>query len=293
MKRKILLTGATGTIGAELAQRLAAHEAVALRLFVRNSEKVNDLQARGVEVMQGTFEDGDSLRTALEGVDTVVLITPFNPTAADQAHAVIVAAQDARVRRIVRLSVVMADPDGPSDSYRQHGRTDAEIQASGLTYTVVRPNTFMQTFFTDMVETILSENTIHSTMGEGRFAMIDTRDIVDVFEQILLSNVYDDQILTLSGPASLSLYEAARIFSQALGRGEITYVSVPLSETERWFRESWGLDGWYLSTLYDYSIAFRQNHQDFTTDDVERVTGHAPRSLDTFTREILLPMLRK
>src|SRR5215211_7066644 len=142
MKRKILLTGATGTIGAELAQRLAAHETVALRVFVRNSEKVNDLQARGVEVMQGTFEDGDSLRTALEGVDTVVLITPFNPTAADQAHAVIVAAQDARVRRIVRLSVVMADANGPSDSYRQHGRTDAEIQASGLTYTVVRPNTF-------------------------------------------------------------------------------------------------------------------------------------------------------
>jgi uncharacterized protein YbjT (DUF2867 family) len=151
----------------------------------------------------------------------------------------------------------------------------------------------MQTFFPDMLETILSENTIHSTMGEGRFAMIDTRDIVDVFEHILLSDAYDDQILTLSGPASLSLYDAARIFSQTLGRGEITYVSVPLSETEQWFRQSWGMDGWYLTTLYDYSVAFRQNHQDFTTDDVERVTGHAPRSLETFAREILVPMLRK
>jgi uncharacterized protein YbjT (DUF2867 family) len=293
MKRKILLTGATGTIGAELARRLAAYDTVELRVLVRNSEKASDLQALGVEVAQGTFDDGVSLRAALEGVDTVVLITPFDPTAADQAHAVIVAAQEAPVRRVVRLSVVKADPNGPSDSYRQHGRTDAEIQASGLTYTIVRPNTFMQTFFTDMVETILRDNTIHMTFGDGHFAMIDTRDIVDVFEQVLLSDTYDDQILTLTGPASISLYEAARIFSQALGRGEITYVPVPPDEIEQWFRESWGLEGWYLTTLCDYSVAFSQNHQDFTTDDVERVTGHSPRSLDAFAKEIFAPMLRQ
>jgi uncharacterized protein YbjT (DUF2867 family) len=291
MKDKILLTGATGTIGTELARRLATHDNVALRVFVRNPENVGDLRAMGVEVVQGTFEDAVSLRTAVEGVDTVVLITPFSPAAADQAHAAIVAAQEAGLRRIVRLSVVQADPKGPSDSYRQHGRTDAEIQASGLTYTIVRPNTFMQTFFSDMVESIRSENAIHSFVGDGRFSMIDTRDIVEVFELILLSDAYDDQILTVTGPASISLYEAAHIFSQTLGRGEIIYIPVPPSETEQWFRESWGMDGWYLTTLYDYSLAFRQNHQDFITGDVERVTGHPPRSLDTFAKEILAPII--
>ncbi len=88
----------------------------------------------------------------------------------------------------------------------------------------------MQTFFMDMAETIRSENTIRMTFGDGRFGMIDTRDIVDVFEQVLLSDAYDDEILTLTGPASISLYEAARIFSQALGQGEITYVPVPPDE---------------------------------------------------------------
>lgn len=294
IKRRILLTGATGTIGAELAQRLAARgDTVALRVLVRSAEKVADLRVSGVEVVLGTFEDAVSLRVALDGMDTVVLITPFDPTAANQAHAVIVAAQEARVQRIVRLSVVQADPNGPSDSYRQHGRTDAEIQASGITYTIVRPNTFMQTFFMDMAETIRSENTIRMTFGDGRFGMIDTRDIVDVFEQVLLSDAYDDEILTLTGPASISLYEAARIFSQALGQGEITYVPVPPDEIEQWFRESWGLEGWYLTVLCDYSVAFSQNHQDFTTNDVERVTGHPARSLDTFAREIFIPLMRK
>jgi uncharacterized protein YbjT (DUF2867 family) len=292
MKRKILLTGATGTIGTELAPRLAAHGTVALRVFVRNSEQSSYLQTRGVEVVEGFFEDAVSLRVALEGIDTVVLITPFSPSAVDQAHTAIVLAQETGVRRIVRLSVVMADPNGPSDSYRQHGRTDAEIQASGLTYTIVRPNTFMQNLFSPMVTTIRSDNTIRATLGAGRFGMIDTRDIVDVFENVLLSDAYDGQILTLTGPDSISLYEAARIFSQVLGR-EITYAPVSPDETEQWFRESWGLDGWYVTVLCDYSVAFRRNHQDFTTDEVERVTGHPARSLETFTREILEPMLRE
>ncbi len=91
---------------------------MALRVLVRSAEKVADLRVAGVEVVLGTFEDAVSLRVALDGMDTVVLITPFDPTAANQAHAVIVAAQEARVQRIVRLSVVQADPNGPSDSYR-------------------------------------------------------------------------------------------------------------------------------------------------------------------------------
>jgi uncharacterized protein YbjT (DUF2867 family) len=289
VKRKILLTGATGTIGTELAPRLAAHDMVELRVLVRDSEQVRDLQGKGVQVVQGTFEDEVSLRRALEGMDTLVLITPFGPTAADQAHAAIVLAQEAGTRRIVRLSVVRADPNGPSDSYRQHGRTDAEIQASGLAYSIVRPNTFMQTFFRPMMRTILSEGTFEATLGDGRFGGIDTRDIVDVFEQVLLSEAYDGQILTLTGPASLSLHDAARIFSHVLGR-QITYVPVLSNETEQWFRAR-GVDGWYLEVLCDYSIAFRQNHQDFTTGDVERVTGHPARSLDTFVREILAPMV--
>ena len=75
-----------------------------------------------------------------------------------------------------------------------------------------------------------------------------------------------------------------------LGR-EITYVPVPPAEVEQYFR-GWGLDGWYLAALCDYSVAFSHNHQDVTTGDVERVTGHPARSLDTFAREIFAPMLK-
>ena len=282
---KILLTGATGKIGKQLATRLAPNSSVALRVFVRDPEKVAELQASGVEVIQGSFDDEASLHRAVEGIDTVVLITPFSPNAVDQAHAVIVAAQETRVRRIVRLSVIKADPNGPSDSYRQHGRTDAEIQASNLTYTILRPNMFMENLSVNF-----DDNTITTTLGNCRIGMIDTRDIVDVFEQVILSGDYDNQIFTLTGPASISLSEATQIFSKALGR-EIKYIPVSEDETEQWWRER-GLSGWYLNTLCEYSVAFRRNHQDLATDSVERITGHPARSLEDFIREVYIPRIQ-
>lgn len=125
--QKILLTGATGNIGSELSRRLTKHNNVTLRVFVRDTAKVADLISAGAESVEGTLEEPEALRTALEGIDTVVLITPFSPSAVDQTHSIITKVKKAFVRRIVPLSVIKASPNGPSDSYRQHGRTDAEI----------------------------------------------------------------------------------------------------------------------------------------------------------------------
>ena len=282
---KVLLTGATGNIGGRLAPRLAGHDSVNLRVFVRNPEKFADLKASGVEVVEGSFEDEASLKAALDGIDTVVLITPFSPDAVNQAHAVIEAAQKAQVRRIVRLSVIKADPNGPSDSYRQHGVTDDEIIASNLTYTILRPNMFMSNLSVNP-----EDNTITTTLGNSQIGMIDPRDIVDVFERIILSDEYDNQIFALTGPTSISLSEATEIFSKVLNK-KITYIEVSEDETEQWWRNQ-GASGWYLSTLCEYSVVFRKNYQDVATDSVERITGHPARSLEDFIKDVYTPSLQ-
>src|SRR6266511_1168025 len=87
----------------------------------------------------GTLEDARAVRAAVAGIDTLVLITAANPDAADQAHMVLSAARAAGVRKIVRISVFKAAVDGPTAVTRLHGRTESEIQDSGLTYVIVRP----------------------------------------------------------------------------------------------------------------------------------------------------------
>lgn len=279
MRQKVLLTGATGNIGGRLSQLLPIHDSLTLRAFVRDPEKVADLKAASMEVVEGSFEDEVALESALDGIDTVVLITPFSPDAVGQARAVIEAGQKAQVRRIVRLSVIKADPNGPSDSYRQHGITDDEIMASNLKYTILRPNMFMSNLSVNP-----EDNTITTTLGNSRIGMIDPRDIVDVFERVILSEDYDNQVFTLTGPTSISLSEATKTFSKVLKK-KITYVEVPDNETEQWWRKR-GLSGWYLETLCEYSVVFRQNYQDIVTDSVRYITGHPARSLEDYVREV-------
>jgi len=143
MTKKVLVTGATGNIGSQLVPRLAAYDDIDVRAFVHHAEKAAPLKAVGAELALGTFEDPQAVRVAVDGIDTIVLITAMNPHAADQASAVLTAARAAGVRKIVRLSAVNAAVDGPTDNTRQHGRTDTEIQAAGLTYTILRPHFFM------------------------------------------------------------------------------------------------------------------------------------------------------
>lgn len=110
-----------------------------------------------------------------------------------------------------------------------------------MVHTIIRPNAFMQTLFLPTVSSIKNDKSFRMTLGGGHIGMIDTRDIVDVFEKVLLSSGYDEQILTLTGPDSISLYEAAHIFSQEVGY-KITYIPVPPVETEQWL-SSFGMDG--------------------------------------------------
>lgn len=195
------------------------------------------------------------------------------------------AAQEAKVRRIVRLSVIKADPNGRSDSYRQHGRTDDEILQSGLVYTILRPNLFMKNLFgKTALDSIIVGNAITATLGNSRIGMIDERDIVNVFEQVILSDKFDNQIFTLTGPTSITLTDAAKIASEVLER-DITYYPVPDDETQQWWRER-GLSGWYLDTLCEYDIAFRQNHQDIVTENVDRILGRPACSLENYIRAV-------
>jgi uncharacterized protein YbjT (DUF2867 family) len=287
--KKVLVTGATGRIGSRLVPRLAAHNGVAPRAFVRNAEKAAPLAAIGAELALGSLEDPQALRAAMNGIDTLVLITGANPNAADQASAALAAAKRAGVRKIVRISVFKAAPDGPTDVTRQHGRTDPEIQSSGLTYIILRPPFFMQNLFFTAAHTIAGEGKLYFGTGDGKLGMIDVRDIVDCAMQSVVSDAYDNQVFTLTGPESISFHEIASRLTNILGR-LVQYVPMPPEAVEQSVR-AMGLGDWYARVMRDLCRAYSENWGDITTDTVARLTGHSPRSFDVFAREIFVPTL--
>ena len=287
--KQVLVTGATGNIGSRLTPRLASRPDVAVRALVRSLKKGAPLAAAGAELVPGRFEDSETLRRAMQSIDTVVLITPAGPSAAEQASTALAAAREAGVRKIVRVSVFNAAYGGPSDVTRQHGRIDAEIRASGLTYTLLRPPFFMQNLCFLTARSIVKEGRIYSGTGAGRLSMVDLRDVVDCAEESVMSESSDNKTYTLTGPESISFHEIAERLTGIMGRA-IEYVPVFPEWVEQSVR-AMGRGGWYGIVMSDLFRAYSEGWGDVITGDVALITGRRPRSFDVFAREVLLPAL--
>jgi NAD(P)H dehydrogenase (quinone) len=287
MSHPIVVTGATGTIGRRVVEGLLARKQPVTAL-VHSAAKAPALEALGARTAVGAFEDPASLERAFAGADTVVLITAANAHAAEQTIAAIDAAKRAGVRKIVRVSALKASPDGPTDNTRQHGRTEAALRASGLAFVILRPHLFLQNLL-GSIPTITGQGKLFWATGDARMGMIDTRDVADAAVAAATTDRFDGETLELTGPASIDYHQVAAAIARGLGR-EVAYVPVPPEAAAAAVRAA-GADEWTAGIIRDYCTAYARGWGDYTTDAVARVTGHPPRSVDDFVREVLVPAI--
>ncbi len=104
-----------------------------------------------------------------------------------------------------------------------------------------------------------------------------------VSAKVLTEDGHQGKTYGLTGPASISFHDVAAGLSKALGK-EVKYADVPL-EAGRESMVGMGLSEWFADALTEYNKAFSERLGDFVTDDVEQVTGHVPRSYETFARD--------
>ncbi len=284
----ILVTGATGTIGLETLRILGQKHPSGVRAFVRDATKEHLIAAQGIETAVGVFEDRSALDAALLGIETVVLITPASPQAEQQASNVIEAAKSARVQRIVRVSAIKADPDGPTNNTRAHGRTEAELAESGIKHVILRPNLFMQNMFMAS-EFIKQQGQFSFATGAGKMGMIDTRDIAACAAECAMSEQWDGQTFELTGPEAISYFDVAAILGELMGKS-ITYA--PMSPGDMYSMiagSGWG--DWMAALARDYGQAYASGWGDFRTKNVTKITGQQPRNFQSFAKDVFLPSL--
>ena len=140
------MTGAGGAVGRELVAMLVSAGALVRAAVHRRDDLVpeEDLDIDRVEL---DFAAPDTLLAAMQDVEVLYLLTPQAPQAAAQVRAAVEAARTCGVRRIVRQSLCRADT-GRDTLSRWHREAEAAVAASGLAYTILRPNSFMQNFVT-------------------------------------------------------------------------------------------------------------------------------------------------
>lgn len=271
----ILVTGATGTIGSEVVRHLVA-AGERPRVLVRDRAKARAL-GTDVEVHVGALEDPRALETSVAGVDRLFLLSAGLDGPALEGRA-IEAARAAGVRHVVKLSVMGAEYEGITFA-RWHRTTERLLEASGLTWTFLRPGSFSSNALT-WADTVRRDGAVYLPVGEGRSAVIDPSDVGEVAARILLSEGHEGKAYTLSGPTALSVQEQAGILGHRLGKS-IQHVDVSL-EVARAAMVGAGIPEAYVEGLLELHAATRAGLTGLTTPTVEALLGRPPRSFDDF-----------
>lgn len=282
MGKTILVTGATGTIGSILVEKLAAAGAPA-RALVRSLEKAEGIERLGLEAVLGDLDKPETLKPALEGIEKVFLLSAPDPRQAELQSNLVQAAKASGVRHIVKLSVIGIGSGLESISLgRLHRQTEEEIERSGMQYTHLRPNGFMQNNLR-FAGTIKSQGVFYAPYGETKVSDVDARDVASVAHSTLTEDGHEGKVYEITGPEALSYDDMAREFSSALGH-EVRYVEVPV-ETAREAMVGMGMQTWLVDALVELFNFYRDGRADQVTDTVREVTGREPITFAQFARD--------
>jgi len=210
----LLVTGATGNIGRELARELD-DAGVPFRVLVRDRARTAGLPASAERVL-GDLDDPATLAPAFAGADVLFLLTPGIGT--DHVRHAVAAAEAAGVRRIVHLSSFNVLGDPMPAMGRWHHEREQVIRASGIPATFLRPGGFMTNAF-DWLPTIREDGYVLNPAGQGRYAPIDPADIAAVAALALTGEGHQGKEYVLTGGETFTVAEQAAVLSAATGLG--------------------------------------------------------------------------
>lgn len=277
----ILVTGATGNNGLEVLKRLASQN-VQARAMVRDRNRAKAIADLGIEIIEADFDRPETLLAALAGVDRAFLVTNSTERAEAQQLGFVEAAGQSGVRHIVKLSQFAADAQSPVRFLRYHAVVEAAIQASGMVYTFLRPNLFMQGLL-GFRSTIAEQNAFYAAAADAKVSVVDVRDIADVAAAALTEAGHEGKTYTLTGPQALTHTEMAASLSTVLGR-QITFVDV-LPEAMRDSLLGFGVPVWQADGLLEDYAHYRRNEAAAIASGVQDATGKAPRWFEDFAHD--------
>lgn len=268
----LAITGATGAVGGQVARTLA-EQGHALRLVVRDPSRAPQLA--GAQVVQATYGDAVGSVAALDGVETLLMVSGSESADRLEQHRTFVdAAAHAGVRHVVYTSFAGAAPDCTFTLGRDHFATEQHLRASGMGWTFLRDN-----FYLDVFEWFVGEDgAIRGPAADGRVAAVARADVAGVAAAVLADPAaHAGATYELTGPEALTLDEIARTIAEVRDR-DVRFHDETLEEAyasrRRWDAPQWQYDAW-VSTY----TAIAAGELDRVTDDVQRVTGRAPLDL--------------
>jgi len=276
----ILVIGAADPVGSKVMRALAVN-GLRVRALAHNPHMVKGMENTNIEIVEGDLREPETLGQALEGVEKVFLSTRADPQQVELQKEVIDAAKSAEVSHIVRLSAFHCHLGSPVPFLRWHAEAEMELEASGIPFTHLRPNYFMQNTLA-FRSSITHERAIHAPMGNGKTSMVDIWDVVSIAVAVLTKEGHSFKAYDITGPEALSFSDVAKYLSKVI-RKKVVYVDVPLQHARKGMLDA-GMPQWRVEGLTKLYELLGAGYASTVTNAVGHVTQNEPRTFRQFAR---------
>ena len=282
----ILVTGATGHLGSAtlhfLLKKLPASQLAAL---VRDETKAADLKEQGISLRVGSYDDTASLDTAMQGIDTVLLIAGTDEENRVRQHSNVVdAAKKAGVQRIAYTSRALKDRATLENKLMAgHFQTEDYIIASGLSYTL-----FQNILYMDVLPQFLGpavfEQGIFLPAGTGRVAFALRYDMAEAMANALAAGESGNKVYKLTGSESWSFEDVATALTELSGK-TIRYTAAEKPAFEAGLAAR-GLPDVMVQRITGFITDIKNGQEADVSPDMEHLLGRKPVSLKEGVKEL-------
>ncbi len=273
----ILITGASGNVGKAVLQEVARREPK-FRGMYRSPDEAAKAPA-GCEPVLADFSDKASLRKALDGVTAVYVVCSPIPQLVELESNVVDACKESGVKHVVVNSALGAGDYGKSFP-SWHRKVEDKLKSTGMSYSILRPNGFMQNIVAFYAPSIRAQGVFYQAMGDTKVSHLDIGDVAVVAVKSLYGGEHAGKTYELNGPEAVSNVELANRISKVAGR-TVKFVDIPES-AQREAMLGMGMPEWQVTALLDLQQYYKQGGGAKTDGLLKSLLGRDPATLERY-----------
>lgn len=289
----ILVTGATGQFGTKAINHLLEKgiEPTNISALVRDADKANELQEKGIALRVGNYADQNSLVNAFRGVDKLLLVSSNDRQAVENRTAhhinVIKAAKEADIHHVIYTSFVRK-PDFKYSAIagfqQSHVDSEAFLKNSGMAYTILQNGMYQEMIPVFSGQQVAEKGTIFFPAGEGKASYVLREELAEAAAHVLTTEGHLNQVYQLTNTASVSFDDIARELTSVLGK-VVFYQSPSISEFESTLKNV-GVPDPYIGMFTMWAMALSQGIMDVEDPTLANFLGRKPTTVQQFLNQV-------
>ena len=282
MRRKILLTGATGQVGSRTIDRLLGESQIEVVAAVRTPQKAAAFQDRGISTVLLDLDDETTHFPALQGIQTLFVLTGYTVDMLKQSKSLLDNAKKAGVEHVVHLGACGRD-DTTVAHWAWHQFVERYIEWQCFSFTHLRPETFMQNLLSYGGEKTIKNGVVNAFVQDARLSWVDVEDVAEVAALALAHPELHGGKTYRLGYDAASFGELAEKMTKIVGQ-PFRYEPLPPEVFLESMRNA-GAEMAYMNCVYDHWKRYAAGTipgADDTFDNYPQITGKQPTNLNGF-----------